>query len=232
MASPVPADAEAAGTAPEAQDGRLRITEVFHSIQGEGDAVGWPTVFVRLTGCPLRCTWCDTTYSFQGGNWRTIGSLLAEVAAFRTRHVCVTGGEPLAQRRCLELLARLCDAGHEVSLETSGALDVSAVDPRVRKVVDLKAPGSGESARNLWSNLEHLRPHDQVKFVLAGRGDYDWAVERLREHGLAARCQVLFSPVWSTLPPRELAQWILDDRLPVRLQVQLHKLLWGEEPGR
>ncbi len=232
MVSPAPVPApEPDAPAPVAAD-RLRITEVFHSVQGEGDAVGWPTVFVRLTGCPLRCTWCDTTYSFHGGLWRSIDGLLAEVAAFGARHVCVTGGEPLAQRRCLDLLARLCDAGFEVSLETSGALDVGGVDPRVRKVMDLKAPGSGESGRNLWSNLAHLRPHDQVKFVLAGRDDYDWAVARLREHDLAARCQVLFSPVWSTLAPRELAQWILDDRLPVRLQVQLHKLLWGEEPGR
>ncbi|MDZ3824287.1 MAG: 7-carboxy-7-deazaguanine synthase QueE [Pseudoxanthomonas sp.] len=232
MVSPAPVPApEPDAPAPVAAD-RLRITEVFHSVQGEGDAVGWPTVFVRLTGCPLRCTWCDTTYSFHGGHWRSIDELLAEVAAFGARHVCVTGGEPLAQRRCPDLLARLCDAGFEVSLETSGALDVGGVDPRVRKVMDLKAPGSGESGRNLWSNLAHLRPHDQVKFVLAGRDDYDWAVARLREHDLAARCQVLFSPVWSTLAPRELAQWILDDRLPVRLQVQLHKLLWGEEPGR
>lgn len=232
MVSPAPVPApEPDAPAPVAAD-RLRITEVFHSVQGEGDAVGWPTVFVRLTGCPLRCTWCDTTYSFHGGHWRSIDGLLAEVAAFGARHVCVTGGEPLAQRRCPDLLARLCDAGFEVSLETSGALDVGGVDPRVRKVMDLKAPGSGESGRNLWSNLAHLRPHDQVKFVLAGRDDYDWAVARLREHDLAARCQVLFSPVWSTLAPRELAQWILDDRLPVRLQVQLHKLLWGEEPGR
>ncbi|MBX3726759.1 MAG: 7-carboxy-7-deazaguanine synthase QueE [Xanthomonadales bacterium] len=232
MASPAPVPVpEPDAQAPVAAD-RLRITEVFHSIQGEGDAVGWPTVFVRLTGCPLRCTWCDTTYSFHGGEWRDIDELIAQVAAYCARHVCVTGGEPLAQRRCLDLLVRLCDAGFEVSLETSGALDVSGVDPRVRKVMDLKAPGSGESGRNLWGNLAHLKPHDQLKFVLADRGDYDWAVEQLRAHDLAARCQVLFSPVWSTLAPRELAQWILDDRLPVRLQVQLHKLLWGEEPGR
>lgn len=211
---------------------RLRITEVFHSLQGEADAVGWPTVFVRLTGCPLRCTWCDTTYSFHGGEWRTLDELVAEVAAYGTRHVCVTGGEPLAQRRCLALLARLCDAGHDVSLETSGAVDVSGVDVRVRKVVDLKAPGSGEVARNLWSNLAHLLPHDQLKIVIADRADYDWAVERLREHALDARCQVLFSPVHGSLAPRELAEWILADRLPVRMQLQLHKLLWGEEPGR
>ena len=220
-------DETAGTTAP-----RLRITEIFHSLQGEADAVGWPTVFVRLTGCPLRCTWCDTTYSFHGGQWRTIDSIIDEVAAYRARHVCVTGGEPLSQKRCLTLLEKLCDAGFEVSLETSGALDVSAVDARVRKVVDLKAPGSGEVERNLWSNIDHLLPHDQVKIVLAGRADYDWAVARLREHALERRCQVLFSPVHGALAPRDLAQWILDDRLPVRMQLQLHKLLWGEQPGR
>jgi 7-carboxy-7-deazaguanine synthase len=211
---------------------RLRITEIFHSLQGEADAVGWPTVFVRLTGCPLRCGWCDTTYSFHGGEWRTIDDVLDEVARHGARHVCVTGGEPLAQKRCLALLARLCDAGYEVSLETSGALDVGEVDARVRKVVDLKAPGSGEVARNLWSNIEHLLPHDQVKIVLADRTDYEWAVARLREHRLDARCQVLLSPVHARLAPRTLAEWMLADRLPARMQLQLHKLLWGEEPGR
>ena len=195
------------------------------------DLVGWRTVFVRLTGCPLRCTWCDTEYAFHGGHWRTIEDILDEVAGHGVRHVCVTGGEPLAQKRCLALLARLCDAGYEVSLETSGALDVGDGDARVRKVVDLKAPGSGEVARNLWSNLERLLPHDQLKIVLADRADYDWAVARLREHALDARCQVLLSPVHGSLAPRELAEWILADRLPVRMQMQLHKLLWGEEPG-
>lgn len=212
-------------------DQRLRITEIFHSIQGEADAVGWPTVFVRLTGCPLRCTWCDTTYSFHGGQWRSIDAILDEVASHGARHVCVTGGEPLSQKRCLVLLRRLCDAGYEVSLETSGALDVAAVDPRVRKVMDLKAPDSGEFKRNRWSNLQHLRAHDQLKFVLAGRADYDWARATVAEHGLAQRCQVLFSPVHGSLKPRELAEWILADRLPVRMQLQLHKLLWGDEPG-
>jgi 7-carboxy-7-deazaguanine synthase len=154
---------------------RLRITEIFHSIQGEADAIGWRTVFVRLTGCPLRCVWCDTEYSFYGGDWRDIDAIVAEVASHGARHVCVTGGEPLAQKRCLILLQRLCDAGHDVSLETSGALDVSQVDPRVRKVMDLKAPDSGEAKRNLWSNLEHLLPHDQVKIVIASRADYEWA---------------------------------------------------------
>ncbi|HET9835667.1 MAG TPA: 7-carboxy-7-deazaguanine synthase QueE [Rhodanobacteraceae bacterium] len=211
---------------------RLRISEVFHSIQGEADAVGWPTVFVRLTGCPLRCTWCDTAYAFEGGDWRSFDEILAEIGKYEARHVCVTGGEPLAQKRCLDLLARLCDAGYEVSLETSGALDISQVDPRVRRVMDLKAPGSGESARNLMSNLDHLGARDQVKFVLADRVDYDWAVAILRERDLAARCMVLFSPVYGSLDPRTLAEWILQDRLPVRLQIQLHKILWGEEPGR
>ncbi len=211
---------------------RLRVTEIFHSLQGEADAVGWPTVFVRLTGCPLRCRWCDTAYAFEGGKWRDVDAVLAEVAAYGVHHVCVTGGEPLAQKRCLTLLSRLCDGGYEVSLETSGALDVSAVDPRVRKVMDLKAPGSGELSRNRWDNLARLGAHDQIKFVLADRADYEWARTMLVEHALAARCMVLFSPVHGEMDPTELAQWILDDRLPVRFQLQLHKLLWGNQPGR
>jgi 7-carboxy-7-deazaguanine synthase len=211
---------------------RLRVSEIFHSLQGEARDVGRPTVFVRLTGCPLRCVWCDTAYAFHGGEWRDLDAILGEVEKYKTRHVCVTGGEPLAQKRCLDLLARLCDAGHEVSLETSGALDVGAVDPRVVKVMDLKAPGSGEVARNLWRNLDRLTPRDQIKIVLADRADYDWACAVLRERRLAERCEVLLSPVWGKLAPRELAEWILADRLPVRMQVQLHKLLWGEMPGR
>lgn len=210
---------------------RLRITEIFHSIQGEADAIGWPTVFVRLTGCPLRCTWCDTEYSFYGGDWHGIDEIIAEVASHGARHVCVTGGEPLAQKRCLILLQRLCDAGHEVSLETSGALDVSAVDPRVRKVMDLKAPGSGESKRNLWSNLDYLLPHDQLKIVIASREDYEWACARLLEYRLTERCMVLFSPVHGAVEPRALAEWILADKLPVRFQMQLHKLLWNDAAG-
>lgn len=223
-------DAIPASDAPVVVD-RLRITEIFHSIQGEADAIGWRTVFIRLTGCPLRCVWCDTEYSFQGGDWRAIEDILAEVASHGARHVCVTGGEPLAQKRCLGLLRQLCDEGYEVSLETSGALDISAVDPRVHKVMDLKAPGSGESARNLWSNLEHLSAHDEIKIVLAGRADYQWACAQLLEHRLADRCRVLFSPVHGSLAPRELAEWIIADKLPVRFQMQLHKLLWDDAPG-
>ncbi len=225
-------DVRVASTTPDATPAeRLRITEIFHSIQGEADAIGWRTVFVRLTGCPLRCVWCDTEYSFHGGDWHAIDDILAEVATHGAKHVCVTGGEPLAQKRCLILLRRLCDAGYEVSLETSGALDVSAVDPRVRKVMDLKAPGSGESRRNLWSNLDHLLPHDQIKIVLASRADYDWACAMLAEHCLASRCAVLFSPVHGALRPRDLAEWIIADKLSVRFQLQLHKLLWNDAPG-
>jgi 7-carboxy-7-deazaguanine synthase len=233
-ATAVTADADhgiAGASVPPQAEQRLRITEIFHSLQGEADAVGWRAVFVRLTGCPLRCTWCDTEYAFHGGQWRTIVDVLDEVASHGARHVCVTGGEPLSQKRCIGLLTQLCDAGYEVSLETSGAIDVADVDLRVRKVVDLKAPGSGEVARNLWSNLDCITPHDQLKIVIADRADYDWAVARVREHALDARCQVLFSPVHGRLAPRELADWIIADRLPVRMQMQMHKLLWGETPG-
>lgn len=219
-------------TSTPAASRRLRLTEIFHSLQGEADSIGWPTVFVRLTGCPLRCVWCDTEYSFHGGEWKEIDEILATVAEFRAHHVCVTGGEPLAQKRCLDLLEALCDAGYEVSLETSGALDISKVDSRVRRVMDLKPPGSGEVSRNLWSNLDYLQAHDQIKFVLADRADFDWAVASIQEHALTSRCPILFSPVQGKLSPRDLADWILADRLPVRFQMQLHKLLWGNEPGR
>lgn len=211
---------------------RLKITEIFHSIQGEGLTAGVPTVFVRLTGCPLRCSYCDTAYAFSGGEYLDLGAILRQVAAYGTSHVTVTGGEPLAQAGCLPLLSALCDAGHVVSLETSGALDVTPVDPRVVRVLDLKTPSSGECGRNLYSNLAQLRVADQVKFVLADRADYDWAVLTAAQHGIGQRATVLFSPVHGALDGAVLAQWMLDDRLPYRLQLQLHKLLWGEEPGR
>jgi 7-carboxy-7-deazaguanine synthase len=211
---------------------RLRLTEIFLSLQGESRSVGWPTVFVRLTGCPLRCGYCDTAYAFHGGEWWDMDAILAEVARHGVRHVCVTGGEPLAQKRCLALLARLCDAGYEVSLETSGAIDVGPVDPRVARVVDLKTPGSGEMARNLLSNIPLLGARDQVKFVVCDRADYEWARGMLAEHALDARCEVLFSPSFGQVDARELADWIREDRLPVRFQVQLHKQLWGDARGK
>ncbi len=211
---------------------RLRITEIFLSLQGESRSVGWPTVFVRLTGCPLRCGYCDTAYAFQGGEWWTVQGIVDRVAEYGVRHVTVTGGEPLAQKNVLPLLNALNDAGHEVSLETSGALDIAPVDPRTVIVMDIKTPGSGEAERFHAANIEHLKPIDQVKFVLVDRTDYDWAVARLAEYRLPERCEVLFSPAHGQLEPRDLADWILTDRLPVRFQLQLHKLLWGDEPGR
>lgn len=211
---------------------RLKVTEIFFSLQGEADTVGIPTVFVRLTGCPLRCQYCDTEYAFYGGEWSSIEQVLAEVARHGTRYVCVTGGEPLAQRNCLELLVRLCDAGYRVSLETSGALDVTNVDPRVVRVVDIKTPGSSESERNRLDNLADLRASDQLKFVICDRSDYDWSRRFIAEHDLVGRCPILFSPSHEQLKAVELANWILEDRLPVRLQIQLHKYLWGNVPGR
>ena len=225
----VPASIDAA-TAASAD--RLRITEIFLSLQGEARDAGWPTVFVRLTGCPLRCQYCDTAYAFHGGQWWSVDGILAEVAKHGVRHVCVTGGEPLSQKRCIGLLQRLCDAGYIVSLETSGAIDISDVDPRVSRVLDIKTPGSLESARNRWENLPLLTPHDQVKFVLCGRADYEWARDIVAEHALPDRCDVLFSPSKSELEPCDLADWIVADRLPVKFQMQLHKLLWNDEPGR
>ncbi|MFP3874636.1 MAG: 7-carboxy-7-deazaguanine synthase QueE [Thiohalophilus sp.] len=211
---------------------RLRITEIFYSLQGEACQVGLPTVFIRLTGCPLRCGYCDTSYAFSGGQWYELSAILAEVARYHTRHVTVTGGEPLAQKNCPALLTRLCDQGYSVSLETSGALDVCQLEPRVIKVMDLKTPSSGELDKNLYSNIDCLNSQDQVKFVIGDRGDYDWAVEQLQHYQLGERCEVLFSPVFETLRPADLADWILQDQLPVRFQLQLHKLLWGDEPGR
>lgn len=210
---------------------RLRITEIFYSLQGESRTVGLPTVFIRLTGCPLRCQYCDTSYAFQGGQWQSLERILARVIEYDCRHVCVTGGEPLAQPACLELLTRLCDAGYSVSLETSGTLDVEKVDPRVIKVMDLKTPGSGEQSSNRFENIAALTAQDQVKFVICDRNDYLWAREIMVYHELADRCEVLMSPSHGQVAPRELAEWILADRLPVRFQLQLHKLLWGDEPG-
>lgn len=210
----------------------LRLTEIFFSLQGEASRAGLPTVFVRLTGCPLRCVWCDTTYSFTGGEPATVASVLAEVAQYPVRQVCVTGGEPLAQKACLPLLVALCDAGYAVSLETSGALDVSAVDPRVSRIMDLKAPASGEADKNLWDNLPHLNAQDEIKIVLADEADYAWARKVIGERKLDAICPVLLSPVAGKLDPKLLAEWVLRDRLPVRVQLQLHKLIWGAERGR
>ena len=210
----------------------VRITEIFYSLQGESRTVGLPTVFVRLTGCPLRCGYCDTEYAFQGGHKMRIGEVLAEVSAWHPRYVTVTGGEPLAQKNCLPLLTQLCDAGYEVSLETSGALDVGGVDPRVVKVMDLKTPGSGECERNRMENLSQLAPRDQVKFVICDRADYDWSRVLLAREGLAQCCEVLFSPCHGRLDPALLADWVLQDRLPVRFQLQLHKYLWGDARGK
>lgn len=211
---------------------RLKLTEIFLSVQGEARSVGWPTVFVRLTGCPLRCQYCDTAYAFHGGEWWTIDDIMAEVAKHGTRHVCVTGGEPLSQKRCIALLKKLCDAGYEVSLETSGAIDISDVDSRVSRVVDLKTPDSKEQHRNRLENIPLLTPHDQVKFVICSAVDYAWAKSMLDEYQLAGRCDVLFSPSYTEIRPRDLAEWLLADKLPVRFQMQLHKQLWGEETGR
>lgn len=210
----------------------LRITEIFYSLQGEASRVGLPTVFVRLTGCPLRCTWCDTTYSFTGGEIMTEAAVLAEVARYPARQVCVTGGEPLAQKECLPLLSALCDAGYDVSLETSGALDIAPVDPRVARIMDLKAPDSGEAGKNLWANLACLNARDEIKIVIASREDYEWARDAVHLHRLDTRCPVLFSPAQGSLEPALLAEWILEDGLPVRFQLQLHKLLWGNMKGK
>jgi 7-carboxy-7-deazaguanine synthase len=211
---------------------RVKLTEIFLSIQGEADAVGWPTVFVRLTGCPLRCQYCDTAYAFHGGTWVSIDQVLSEVALHDVKHVCVTGGEPLAQKNCVTLLRKLCEADYRVSLETSGAMDISAVDSRVVRVVDLKTPGSAEVERNRYENLDLLRADEQIKFVICSRDDFEWSLELVRSRRLNERCAVLFSPSYGQIEPRDLAQWILDTHAPVRFQVQLHKYLWGDTPGR
>jgi len=211
---------------------RLKITEIFRSLQGEADTVGIPTVFVRLTGCPLRCQYCDTSYAFHGGEWWMLEEVVGRVRELDTSHVCVTGGEPLAQKNCLALLTQLCESGLRVSLETSGALSLEGVDPRVVLVVDVKTPASGEEPRNRYPELERLQRKDQVKFVICDRQDYEWSRVKVSELALADRCSVLFSPSHEQLPARELADWILEDHLPVRLQIQLHKYLWGNVPGK
>jgi 7-carboxy-7-deazaguanine synthase len=211
---------------------RLKISEIFYSLQGEADTAGVPTVFVRLTGCPLRCQYCDTEYAFHGGEWWELEAVVSRVQELGGRYVCVTGGEPLAQKSCLPLLARLCDAGCRVSLETSGAMPLEGVDERVVRVVDVKTPGSGEESRNRYGELARLGAKDLVKFVICDRGDYEWSCAKFRELGLEGRCTVLFSPSHEQLPARQLADWIVQDRLPVRLQIQLHKYLWGNVPGK
>ncbi|OGT46542.1 MAG: 7-carboxy-7-deazaguanine synthase QueE [Gammaproteobacteria bacterium RIFCSPHIGHO2_12_FULL_41_20] len=211
---------------------RLRITEIFCSLQGETRTVGIPTTFIRLTGCPLRCHYCDTSYAFQGGAWYDMATVLERVRAYGASYVTVTGGEPLAQKACFELLQQLCDSGYHVSLETSGALDITQVDNRVIKVVDIKTPGSGMVDENNWQNIKALFPDDQVKFVICHRVDYEWAKSIMEQYQLSQVCEILFSPSYTQLTARELADWIVQDRLPVRFQLQLHKYLWGEEPGR
>jgi 7-carboxy-7-deazaguanine synthase len=211
---------------------QCRITEIFYSLQGETRTVGLPTVFVRLTGCPLRCGYCDTEYAFYGGEKMDIEDIVAQVAGYKPRYVCVTGGEPLAQPNCIPLLTALCDLGVEVSIETSGAMDISKVDPRVVRVMDLKTPGSGEVSKNRYDNIELLQAKDQLKFVICNREDYDWACNKLDEYQLSGRCEVLFSPIHGELDPAQLADWIVADNLPVRMQLQLHKYLWGDEQGR
>jgi len=217
---------------PESREGMLKITEIFHSLQGEARDVGRPTVFIRLTGCPLRCVYCDSEYAFYGGDWIHIDQIMEKTASYQTQYVCVTGGEPLAQKRCQELLDKLCDADYQVSLETSGAIDVSRVDERISRVVDIKTPGSGEVERNLWANLDVLTAHDQIKFVICSRADYDWAVAEIRNRKLEQKLDILFSPSWGQQDATELADWVLQDRLNIRVQIQLHKLLWGDVPGK
>ena len=210
----------------------LRITEIFYSLQGESSTVGYPTVFIRLTGCPLRCNYCDTEYAFTGGEWMTLDEITEQVKQYRVKHITVTGGEPLVQKASLPLMEKLCDLGYQVSLETSGSIDISDVDGRVAIIMDLKTPASGEESKNLLSNIGHLMMNDEVKFVIADRADYDWSVQMMKEHEIAHRCEVLFSPVQGALSPTQLADWIIEDQLAVRFQLQLHKILWGDQPGK
>jgi len=214
------------------QQQRLRISEIFYSLQGETNTVGLPTVFIRLTGCPLRCQYCDSEYAFKGGQWRTLDEILLEVSKYNTSFVTVTGGEPLAQPNCLPLLEKLLEQNLTVSLETSGALPIDTVDPRVVKILDIKTPDSGEASKNLWSNLNYLTDHDQIKFVICSRSDFDWAVQQINYYDLASKAEILFSPSYEQLPARELADWILEQQLDVRMQIQLHKYLWGDVPGK
>ena len=217
---------------PKSRESHLKVTEIFHSLQGEALQSGLPTVFVRLTGCPLRCTYCDSEYAFYGGEWMHYDEVLAEIRKYDTKYVCVTGGEPLAQKRCKKFLKVLCDEGFEVSLETSGAMDITRADRRVSRVMDLKTPASREQSSNRWENLSELTGNDQIKFVICSRADYEWAREQVAGQDLDSYCEVLFSPAWGMQDPTELAEWILEDRLPVRFQLQLHKLLWGDAPGK
>jgi 7-carboxy-7-deazaguanine synthase len=227
-----PTDSPTNSRIPKPREGQLKITEIFHSLQGEARDVGRPTVFIRLTGCPLRCVYCDSEYAFYGGEWKRIDQIMEQVAGFNTQYVCVTGGEPLAQKRCVQLLDRLCDASYQVSLETSGAIDVSQVDKRVSRVVDIKTPASGEVERNLWTNLDQLTTHDQIKFVICSRADYDWVLGELRTRNLEKKLEILVSPAWGQVDATELAGWVLQDQLDVRVQLQLHKILWGDVPGK
>jgi 7-carboxy-7-deazaguanine synthase len=217
---------------PAPEQERLRITEIFYSLQGEARTAGVPTVFIRLTGCPLRCGYCDTSYAFQGGQWMSFADIEAEAKRYNTRFITVTGGEPLAQKNCTNLLHRLCDEGYEVSLETSGAIDISGVDSRVSRVMDIKTPGSGEADKNLLDNLQQLTAHDQLKLVICDRDDFDWAVNFIQHHQLIGVCDIFFSPSHDQVTLKQLTEWVLEEQLPVRVQCQLHKLIWGEEPGR